>query len=199
MIGAIVLAAGSSRRMGTQKLLLPLAGKPVIAHVVDELLRSPVDAVLVVVGRDNGRTRAAVGSRRVTFVANPNPDEGMLSSVRCGLRALSGDCEAVVVALGDQPGVSAEVVSQIIQSFRSTGRGIVVPVHQGRRGHPLLISMGFRDEILNHFDAVGLRGLLESHPDEVLEEEVPTPAILEDMDTQEDYERIVSRFCRAPT
>jgi molybdenum cofactor cytidylyltransferase len=76
------------------------------------------------------------------------------------------------VALGDQPGITAEVVSQLIQSFRAARRGIVVPTYQGRRGHPLLIAMRFRDEILSRFDTVGLRGLLESHPDEVVPLEV---------------------------
>lgn len=180
--------------MGTPKLLLPLAGRPVIAHVVDELLRGPVDVVWVVVGMDGAGVRAALGSRRVSFVANPAPDGGMLSSVRCGLRALPSDCQAVVVALGDQPGISADVVSPLVQSFRSARRGMVVPVYQGRRGHPILVSMRFRDEILNRFDSIGLRGLLAAHPEEILEVDIPSPAILEDLDTREDYERIASRF-----
>ena len=86
MIGAIALAAGRSRRMGTQKLLLPLRGKPIIASVVDELLKSTLEEICVVVGRDAWQVESALDGRNVHLVSNPDPAGDMLSSVRCGWR-----------------------------------------------------------------------------------------------------------------
>jgi molybdenum cofactor cytidylyltransferase len=237
MICAVVLAAGRSERMGPQKLLLPLRGRPVIAGIVDELIRSPVQQVIVVVGRDaepiklalslpaergvhaasRPETRSAVGPSgdvpplpvresptgtggspvpTTTFVSNPDPDGDMLSSVRCGLRALPASCEAVLVVLGDQPGVTRKLVGDLIRAFRAQppesgtpNRKIIVPTHAGRRGHPLLFAARYRDEILTRYDGVGLHGLLAAHPEVVAELEVFTAVELADMDTPEDYQR----------
>ena len=190
MICAIVLAAGRSVRMGTQKLLLPLAGKPLIARVVDEVLRSPVDEILVVTGVDGARISQALAGRRVRFVANPAPEGDMLSSVRCGLRVLPGPCRAVLVALGDQPWLTAELVAKLVEEFREDGRSIVVPIHGKRRGHPLLFSARFCEEVLYSFDGVGLRGVLEAHPVEISEVAVEAAHELDDVDTPADYHRL---------
>ena len=189
MIGAMVLAAGRSARMGAQKLLLPLAGKPAITHIVDEMLRGPLQPVIVVVRRADARIAQALLGRAVAFVHNPDAEGDMLSSVRCGLRALPAACEAILVALGDQPGISHKVVAQLTDAFRQSGRAIIVPTYRGKRGHPLLFAACYRDEVLTRYDGVGLRGLLDSHPDEVLEIEVPVARVLEDLDTPEDYQR----------
>ena len=193
MICAMVLAAGQSRRMGTQKLLLPLAGRPLITGIVDEVLRSPVAEVFVVMGRDAPRITQALAGRRVRLLTNPCTDGDMLSSVRCGLRALPPECAAALVVLGDQPGITAETISMLIQAFQTHSRGIVVPTHGGKRGHPLLLSMRYRDEVLHQYDGTGMRGLFLAHPDDVMEVEVPASGILEDMDTPEDYRRMSLR------
>jgi molybdenum cofactor cytidylyltransferase len=190
MICAVVLAAGRSLRMGTQKLLLPVAGKPLIARIVDELLRSPVDETFVVTGTDGTRISEALAGRRVHFVVNPERDGDMLSSVRCGLRALPESCRAVLVVLGDQPRLTAEMVGKLIGAFHQCGPGIVVPVHGQRRGHPLLFSIRFRDEILQRFDGAGLRGLLEAHPQEIAEITVEDQRVLDDVDTPENFRRL---------
>lgn len=196
MICAIVLAAGRSERMGTQKLLLPLGEKPVITRGVDELLHSPLQQIIVVVGRDAEQIQQVLAGRAATFVHNPDSAGDMLSSVRCGLRALPAPCEAVLVVLGDQPGITSRLVGELIRAFRGQTaedgmprRGIIVPTHAGRRGHPLLFAARFRDELLTRYDGVGLHGLLAAHPEELVELEVSTAAELEDMDTPEDYRR----------
>ena len=193
MTCAVVLAAGNSKRMGTQKLLLPLGDKPVIAKVVDELLLCPVQSVLVVIGQDGGKIKQELPNRDVTFVPNPKPEGDMLSSVRCGLRALPEKTEAVLVALGDQPAIRHELIEELILAFRKREGGIIVPVYEGRRGHPMLFASGFREEVLTRYDGVGLHGLLDAHPEEVLNVPVSTATILEDMDTPEDYERQKAR------
>ena len=198
MISAIVLAAGRSRRMGAQKLLLPLGGQPVIARIVDELLGGPVDEVIVVIGQDGQRIRQVLAGRRVHPVVNPDTEGDMLSSVRCGLRAMPRQCHAALVVLGDQPEISRAVVAELVRALRAGSRGIVVPTFQGRRGHPLLFSANYRNEILNHYDDVGLRGLLQAHANDVAEIEVSTPEVVEDMDRAEDYQRMKSRFVQRP-
>jgi len=190
MICAVVLAAGRSSRMGAQKLLLPIAGRPMIAGIVDEALQSAVEKVFIVLGRDAQPVQAALPGSRVTFVTNPDLDGDMLSSVRCGIRALPSDRTAVLVVLGDQPGVTSKLIDELIRLFRETGGGIAVPVHQGKRGHPLLFAGRFCEEILTHLDATGLRGLLLAHPDQVVELPVAKASVLEDMDTPEQYQRI---------
>lgn len=189
MICAVVTAAGRSRRMGTQKLLLPFGDTTVIGHVVDELLRSVMDQVYVVVGHQPERITAELSGRAVSIVANPDYDSGMLSSVRCGLGALKPECEAILVALGDQPAVTAELVDAMAESFATVKQRILVPVYRGRRGHPLLFSTDYRREILTGYDDLGLRGLLRTHADDVFELPVPTAAVLSDIDYPEDYRR----------
>jgi molybdenum cofactor cytidylyltransferase len=190
MIQAIVLAAGRSRRMGTQKLLLPYGDATVIGHIVDELLLSRVAGITAVVNPQSNAVADELAARAVAVVSNPDPHADMLSSVRCGLRALP-PCAAVLVALGDQPSITGRLVDALIERFRE-GRGdICVPLYQGKRGHPLLFADRYREEVLTRFDDVGLRGLPRVHPEDVVELRVTDPAVLSDMDTPDDYRREV--------
>jgi len=189
MICAIVLAAGSSRRMGVQKLLLPFGGKTVITHIVDQLLESSVDNVHVVLGNQAKRISRELSGRLVSIVINDNYKSGMLSSVRCGLRRLPPQCRAVLVALGDQPSIASKLVNRMLQAFARSEKSILVPLYKGRRGHPILFSIAHRDEVLTHYEDVGLRGLLHAHPDDVHELSVSISSVLSDMDYPEDYRR----------
>ncbi|UCC98478.1 MAG: nucleotidyltransferase family protein [Phycisphaerales bacterium] len=189
MICAIVLAAGRSLRMGVQKLLLPFGGKTVVSHIVDQLLASAVDRIFVVTGYEPERIRGELSDRSVSIVNNADYESGMLSSVRCGLRALPEQCRAVLAAIGDQPSISTQLIDSMIRSFTASEKHILVPCFEGRRGHPLLFSCQYGEEILTHYDDVGLRGLLHAHPDEVFELVVSTSSVLSDMDYPEDYRR----------
>lgn len=197
MICAIVLAAGSSRRMGFQKLLLPFGGKTVITHIVDQLLESSIDEVHVVVGNQAERVSREISDRPISIVTNTNYPSGMLSSVRCGLRKLPLQCQTVLVALGDQPSITSKLINQMLHSFTARKKSIIVPLYQGKRGHPVLFSMVYRDNVLTHYDDVGLRGLLYSHPDDVYELTVSTSSVLMDMDYPEDYQRELISFDEA--
>ncbi len=193
MIRAVVLAAGLSTRMGTQKMLLPFGGDTVIGHVVDQLLASALAQVAVVVGHEGDRVAEALAGRPVHVVVNERYADGMLSSVRCGLRAL-GPCEGVLVALGDQPSITTTLVDELVAAYPCCGLGILVPLYEGRRGHPVLFADRYREEVLTNFDDVGLRGLMQAHPDDVAELPVADEAVLSDMDYPEDYRRELARL-----
>jgi molybdenum cofactor cytidylyltransferase len=209
MIHAIILAAGLSQRMGAQKLLLPYAGRTLIGQVAGQVAASGVDHIVAVTrgcnalaGRAAGvaEALAGLGVQRLAIVVNPDAEGGMLSSVRCGLRALPGECEGFLVVLGDQPTITAGLINRMIAAFRESdraasraaGRGIVVPAHQHRRGHPILFAARYRREVLAGFEGVGLRGLLAAHAENVLELHEPDPAILTDVDRPEDYRRALA-------
>lgn len=194
MIGAIVLAAGMSRRMGTQKLLLPFAGTTLIRHVVGQVVAGPVGATVVVVADAAGAVAGAVSELPVRLVTNDAPDADMLSSVRCGLRALPPECDAVLVAPGDHPAVTPDLIRLMSDRHYAHGATIVVPVCSGRRGHPLLFSSRFISEILKGYEGVGLRGLLDAHATEVVELAVADEGVVQDVDVPEDYRRALERI-----
>ena len=194
MIGAVILAAGQSRRMGSQKLLLPFAGQTVIGHIVCQVLTARIERTVVVTASDGDAIRLALTGKPVTFVVNPDPAAEMLGSVRCGLRALPPECTATIVVLGDQPTIRTELIADLARSFHSTRARIVVPTFQGRRGHPLLISADYFAEVFTQHDGVGLRGLLQAHPSDIVELEVADAAVLNDMDSPEDYTHARSRY-----
>ena len=198
MICAIVPAAGRSRRMRTQKLLLPFGATTIIGHVVASLVNSTVQQVYVVAGADGEGMAAKLSCGRVTVVINPDPDSSMLESIRCGLRALPEACTTVVMALGDQPAVTSGLVDELLAAFDATDRRMLVPVHHGRRGHPLVFSTRYTHEVLTGHDDTGLRGLLRRHPEDVLEYEVPAPAVLFDVDYPDDYRRALAKLADVP-
>jgi molybdenum cofactor cytidylyltransferase len=179
--------------MGTQKLLLPWNGKTVIQQVVDQILAAGLNPTLIVIGGDAAADTAAIAKvltgRPVTIAQNPDRDAEMLSSVRCGLRALPTNCEAALVALGDQPTIRCELIEQLIQAYRASGRGIVVPTFEGTRGHPTIFSANYFGEILTQYDGVGLRGLMASHPQDLHEVSVGDPAVIAEMNHPDDYRR----------
>ena len=188
MICAVVLAAGRSRRMGTQKLLLPVAGMPLVARVVAVLAAQPVDRIFLVTGRDGEAVAAAVAPMPVTRVPNGDPDSDMLGSVRCGLRALPSETRTVLVMPGDMPGIHSGTIAALLEARDRTGASLLLPTYQGRRGHPLVLDGArYRDEILTEHDGVGLRGLLLRHASEVHGVELDDPGILLDLDRPEDY------------
>ncbi len=193
MIWAMVLAAGESRRMGTQKLLLPYGATTVVETVVRAALDSSADETLVVVGADGEAVRRALKSYPVTFAVNEDYRRGMLSSVQTGFRALPGGAEAAVLLLGDQPAVAARTIDELVQAYRAGGRGIYLPVYGKRRGHPILVDAAYRSEIPGLDPGIGLRHLLQAHPGDVVPVEISEGEAPEDMDVPGDYARAVSK------
>ncbi len=185
----MILAAGESRRMGQPKLLLPFGEKTIIETVVEKVVSSKVDNTLVVLGSEREKVEKKIKNFPVKVAFNPDYPSGMLSSVLCGLKTLPEETQAVVVVLGDQPSVSKEVIDKVIDAYKKTGKSIVLPVYEKERGHPVVIDMKFKDEIERLSPDIGLRGTVYSHPEDILEVEVDTPDILQDIDDEADYKR----------
>jgi molybdenum cofactor cytidylyltransferase len=193
MISAVLLAAGESRRMGEFKQLLPFGGKSFVECCVDNLIASRVDEIIVVTGHRGADVRDAIGDRHVRFAHNPDYRDGMSSSIKRGVEAISKESRACLIALVDQPQVGADVINRVVEAYRKDEPMIVIPTYEGRNGHPIILDSKLRDEILAIGPAQGLRQVVHAHSTEVVRVEISTDAVLIDFDYPEDYQRILKR------
>ncbi len=184
---AIVLAAGESKRMKTPKMLLPFRGKTIIQTTIGNIVDSEINNILVVLGAFAGEILTVIEDMPVNHCINDKYSRGMLSSVQYGFRHLPSEYGAALVFPGDQPMIQACLINKVIASYHKSGRGIVVPVWQGRRGHPLLIDNKYRKEIELLDENVGLRALARRYSRDVFEVVSDSPDIIKDIDTKEDY------------
>jgi molybdenum cofactor cytidylyltransferase len=187
-IWAIILAAGASTRMKRQKLLLPFNGKTIIETVAENVRQSVNSNVMVVLGSHREQIREQFVNFNVKFCVNENYPDGMLSSVICGFRALPKEAKAALIFLGDQPQIPSLVTDLVIETWQKTGKGIIIPTFNGRRGHPVLIETKYKIEIKKLDPQKGLRLLSEKFKDDVFEVECNIPEILRDIDTPEEYQ-----------
>ena len=194
MISAILLAAGESRRMGQFKQLLRLGDKSFVEHCVDNLLASRLGEIIVVTGHRHLDVRRALGDRKVKYAHNENYHSGMTSSIKRGVESLSDKTQAFVLSLVDQPEIGPNVVDQIIAEFEKSRAPIVIPTYSGRNGHPILLDIKFKLDIQNLGPQEDLRRIVRGHRDQTARVEVPEPAVLEDFDLPEDYERVLRRL-----
>ena len=192
MVVGIVLAAGMSTRMGRLKQLLPLGGRPAIQWIV-EVLVGRLDQVLVVLGHRADEIAPAVADYPVQTAINTEYKLGMLSSVQYGVRRADKDAD-YLICLGDQPRLDGAVVDQVLQAAKQVERGMVIPAHQGKRGHPIFIRNAYRREILALGLDGGLNTLMRSYPEDIHEVVVGQTGILEDMDTPVDYQRELKKW-----
>ena len=193
-VGAVVLAAGLSSRMGVNKLLQPVGGKPMLRHAVEAAVHSAADPVIVVTGNENAKTSAALAWLPVHIHDNPHYTKGLSTSLKCGLKLLPDDCDGVLIMLGDMPGVTAELIDRLIAAFDpGEDRAICVPVHEGERGNPVVWCRDFIEEMMALEGDSGARPLMESHPHQVFEVEMEDDAVLIDIDTREALEAYESR------
>jgi molybdenum cofactor cytidylyltransferase len=190
-IGAIVLAAGRSSRMqaaseGATKLVQPLNGRAMVRHVVEAALKSVASDIVVVTGNGRDQVREALQGLPVIFCDNHDYSKGLSTSLISGLNSLPEDCDGALVLLGDMPAVDAHLLDRLIAAFApAEGRAVIVPVHDGRRGNPVLWARQFFPEIRMLSGDAGARALLAPHASLVCEIEAGSDAPLTDIDTEE--------------
>ena len=177
--------------MGDFKQLLQLGDKSFIEHCVDNLLASRVGEVIVVTGHRESEVQRAIAGRRVIFAYNSEYKFGMTSSIKRGMHALSENSKACVLALVDQPRLDPKVINRIIETYEKAHPLIVIPTYQGKNGHPILLDITLKEEVLNMDPSEGLREVVHAHPGETARVEVSDERVLEDCDSPEDYERIL--------
>ena len=189
MIAGIVLAAGLSRRMGRPKVLLPLEGRPVVRHVVENLIAARLAPIIVVTGTEHRAIETALAGLPVTLALNAHPESGQASSIRVGIAALPPTARAAVVALGDQPFVAPEVIARLLGTRERTGKAIVAPRYRDGRGNPVLFARETFAEIEQLTGDQGARSVIERDPSRtaIVDFDRPMP---QDVDTPEDYARL---------
>src|SRR5262249_5624635 len=143
-IAAIVLAAGMSTRMGTNKLLADWSGQPLIRSTVEAVLKTEARPVIVVTGHQGSKIEAALQGLNVTFVSNPDYAQGLSTSLKAGLRSVPESSDGAIVLLGDMPRIATSAIDRMIAAFSpADGRAIVIAAHEGKRGNPVLLARQF--------------------------------------------------------
>ncbi len=193
-IAAIILAAGTSSRMGSNKLLADLEGKPLIRHAVEAAVASQADPVIVVTGRDADQVKAALHDLDVQFTDNQDYSKGLSTSLRAGISAVPAPNDGTLVMLGDMPGISPELIDHMIAGFDPPeDRAIVVATRRGKQGNPILWARRFFPEIMAIQGDVGARNLIGAYDEMVCEIEAADDAPLTDIDTPEMLEAYRAR------
>jgi len=207
---AIILAAGSSSRMGEgrHKLLLPLDGRPVLAHVIEATLASLAHPVVIVMGHNTAQVRQQLApfttSPACIIVENPDYLQGMSTSMRVGLQEIishgymndkqSESIDSVIILLGDQPLITPKVIDALIATRHETGKQIVAPLYAGKRGNPLLFAASLFPELLEVTGDEGGRRVVEHHKQELATVELGNAITNYDVDTWEAYQEVLNAW-----
>ncbi len=188
-VSALVLAAGESTRMGSTKQLMKLGQKTILETTVDNILKSEVKEVIVVLGHKAEKAAKLLNDRPIIVAVNRNYQQGISTSISAGLKFIGPSTQAIIFALADQPFVDAGTINRLIDEFLCHQKGIVVPCYQGKRGNPTIFSRKYKHEFLSLRGDIGGREIMLRHPEDVLEVNVGCSGVLTDLDTIEDYLR----------
>lgn len=207
---AIILAAGSSSRMGggRHKLLLPLHDRPVLAHVIDATLASQAHPVVIVLGHQAEQVRTKINSYaahpHLIIVENPDYLQGMSTSMHLGIQILISNgyaknkatyaVDSALIVLGDQPLITPRVIDSLITTYRTTRKRIVAPLYDGKRGSPVLFDKSYFPELLEISGDEGGRKVLEKHREDVEVVEISDTVANFDVDTWEAYQQVLQAW-----
>lgn len=190
MIATVILAAGESRRMGSLKQMLAWGEDTLLGKTISIFQEAAAGPIYVVVGNEGSRIKRQLADRKVIWVDNHNYRQGMSSSIEAGIKALPMEAEAVLLALGDLPLLKPETVKKITICFRQGKYRLIVPVSQGRTGHPVLIAKEFFPELLKLKGDVGAKQIIRENREQVYYLEVDDPGIFLDIDEPHTYAKL---------
>ena len=172
MLAAVILSGGASSRMGSPKALLPYQGRPFLEHLLKITIHPGIGARRVVLGADAESIAKAIPLKAHEMIINSQWEKGQLSSIQAAVRKLPAGTEGMLLLLIDHPLISSALVGELIAQFHKSKKPIVLPVYEGRRGHPVIFSASLYPELLRAPAETGARAVVWAHADEV--EEVPT-------------------------
>jgi len=188
-VAAIVLAAGSSTRMGTIKALVPVGGEAMLSRVLSILASSRVDEIVVVLGHSAELVQQTIPLDGVKIAINDDYQSGMASSIRTGLANLSANADAALIVLADQPFLRAQTIDSLIEQYRSKRPEIIVPTYNGFRGNPVLLDRSAFAEVASLSGDVGCRAIFGTHTHGIMKVPVQDIGVLIDLDTTAEVER----------
>jgi molybdenum cofactor cytidylyltransferase len=187
---AVILAAGSSRRMGAPKQLLLLDGRPLLQHVLNNVRASEVDDIVVVLGASAEAIQGQIDLHGVRVIVNENYQQGMGTSLKAGISAVTPDTDAALIILADQPFVRSSTLSRLIAEHSVSKAEIVIPTYRGFRGNPVLLDRSVFPEVLKLGGDIGCRAIFGDHPQGIVKLAVDDIGILLDIDRQGDLEAL---------
>ena len=188
-ISGIILAAGLSTRIGEPKQLLPFERSTIIETVIDNLLGSKLEEVVVVVGHEAEVIKARIQHKPVKIVFNPDYRSGMLTSTQCGVSSIPKSVDAFALALVDQPFITSNLIDLVVDAHTQTDRGITLPSYNNRRGHPVIFDCRYAADILAlEPENGGVRSLFRKYAHDIYYVVVDTDRVLRDIDYRKDYE-----------
>jgi molybdenum cofactor cytidylyltransferase len=202
---AIILAAGTSSRMGNErnKLLLPLHHRPVLAHVIEAVFGSRARPIVLVLGHQAAQVREHIqrdlAQNSIKVVENPDYALGQSTSMQAGLRTLLAAKPeeaptSAIFLLGDQPMITAQMIDELIALKEQSGKRIALPLYQGKRGNPVVFALDLAPELLQVSGDEGGRGVLKRHPDEIASLEMGEEVANFDVDTWEAYQEVLAAW-----
>jgi CTP:molybdopterin cytidylyltransferase MocA len=167
MLAAVILSGGASRRMGSPKALLSYQGRPFLEHLLDVARHSKISVRRVVLGAHAEPIAKEVNLASDEIVINEDWEKGQLSSIQSALRSLPPKTDGMILFLIDHPLISSALVDELIETFYSSGKGIVLPVYEGRRGHPVIFSSVLYPDLMKAPLDTGARSVVWAHAGEV--------------------------------
>ncbi len=193
-ISGIILAAGSASRMGKTKQLLPLGKNTLLGQVIQNAGKSALHEIIVVLGHCAEKIEQAIDLSGTKVVRNAAYSKGQSTSLIKGLENVSPICDAAIFLLGDQPLVTAAIINRLIHAFETSTAPIIIPYCNGKRGNPVIIARPLFHRLKSLSADTGARALFDEFKKSILKVSIPDKAILVDVDTIDDYEKLKKNF-----
>jgi len=192
-IAGIILAAGSSSRMGKTKQLLPFGKTTLLGQVIQTAGESALHEIIVVLGHCADEIERTIDFSGTKIIRNTAYPKGQSTSLIKGLETVSPVCDAALFLLGDQPLVTAAIINRLIDAFETSSAPIVIPYCNGKRGNPVIIARPLFHRLTSLSADTGARALFDEFKESILNVSIPNDAILIDVDTIDDYEKLKSK------
>ncbi len=199
MLAAAILAAGESQRMGQPKALVPFQGLSFVEHLITATRHARIGLTRIVLGAGANDIRAKLPVDSASIVVNPDWPKGQLSSIHAAIRSLpSGATEGLMICPVDHPLISAHLVGQLVRSFDSTDKPVILPKYHGRRGHPVIFRAALYEELLAAPGEVGARQVVWDHAAEITEVETEEEGVILNLNDPETLRKALGHMGPSP-